>query len=445
MAGIFVFCFIVNRLDYIYANDSEWERNLWHYFYEDKGKIDNLYLGSSHVYHDINPFLLDELNGRYNFSLASPSQVMNGTYYLLREADRENKLSHVYIELYYSPNTKINFEGNREPIEKLAHKNWQNTDYMKFSMNKLAYQHSIADVEKYVDICIPFSRYRANLDDWETIKKTVADKSNHDYINFGNYHRGENENGYDEFWGKGFRYSTKVYKDANRIYRQERILGEEPMAESSEYYLCKAIEYCQGKDIPVTLFVSPIYELQMVSTENYDNYLAQIRGIADKYNVELYDFNLAKEEYLPIQDTKYFRDIGHLNSVGADMYTEFFHRVVSGNELENKAYFYESYAEKLENTAPAIYGIYYREADYREAEQETGETAQIKNMWVASNRNDGMEYRIILTPDEKEQYMVQDFSENKMFAIDSSEHGICTVVYRMKDTPDMIGTMEINY
>lgn len=105
MARVLIFCVVLSGLNYIYVDVPPWERILWHNFYESEGKIDNLYLGSSHVYYDIDPFLMDELNGQYNFNLSTSGQVMNGTYYLLREADRHNDLSHVYIELYYGRNT----------------------------------------------------------------------------------------------------------------------------------------------------------------------------------------------------------------------------------------------------------------------------------------------------------------------------------------------------
>lgn len=428
VAGILIFCVGVNVLNYIYVPASEWEDFLWHNFYEDKGKIDNLYLGSSHVFFDLDPFLLDELNGQYNFNLATPTQLMNGTYYLLREADRENELSHVYVELYYGYNVKEKSSEDKEPIVTLSYRNWNNIDYMKFSLNKLAYMHSIMDTEEYVNICIPFSRYRSKLDDWESVRQIVKEKKNiNDQTNYDNGRR-----------KKGYQYSTTVYTDEGRVYRRHCVLEEEPMTELSESYFRKTIEYCQKRDIPVTLFVSPIYELKLISAENYDNYVNQIREIADEYNVEIYDFNLAKEEYLPIQDTKYFSDAGHLNSIGVSMYTEFFHKVVSGDASENKKYFYNSYAQKLQNTAPAVYGIYYSQTE------QTDDDPRMKNMWIASNRDEGMEYRIILTPDGEESYMVQDFSENKAF-LDSSEHGVCTIVYRIKDMPDTVQTMEINY
>ena len=78
IAGLFVFCMIAKGLNYIYVPDSEWERIVMHHFYDDRGQIDNLFLGSSHLHNDIDPFMLDELNGQYNFNLATPAQLLNG-------------------------------------------------------------------------------------------------------------------------------------------------------------------------------------------------------------------------------------------------------------------------------------------------------------------------------------------------------------------------------
>lgn len=432
--GLFLFCEIAKGLNYIYVPDSEWERIVMHHFYEDEGKIDNLFLGSSHLHNDIDPFLLDERNGQYNFNLATPAQLMNGTYYLLREADKKNHLSHVYIEMYY--NYHVKDDDNTEPIITEPFRNWQVTDYMKFSYNKLAYMDSIADMEEYPGILLPFSRYRSELDNWDHIKATMAGKKGEEYINFKSSHYFEDGNGYEECREKGYRYSTRIYQDRNRLYEQGYILAQRSLAETSEYYLREVISYCQKKNIPVTLFVSPIYELQVISTEGYDDYTGQIREIADEYDVDFYDFNLAKDEYLPIQQTKYFMDVEHLNADGAALFTDFFWQVVSADETDNERYFYDSYIEKLESKEPELYGIYYREDE------------QVKRMRIASNRETGMEYRIVLTPTEPEgnvEYMVQDFGENKDFTVDGVEHGTCTITCRISGKSEPVQEVEIEY
>ena len=162
---LMVFTGIAHALNYIYLNpdDSNLERIFWHNFYEDEGKIDNIYLGSSHVFCDLNPNILDDINGQYNFNMATPGQLLNGSYYILKEADRINELSNVYLELYYY-NVKDYPGSVSERISHEYFRNWQNTDYMRMSLNRLQYMFAIADCEWYADIFLPFVRYRGKLD-----------------------------------------------------------------------------------------------------------------------------------------------------------------------------------------------------------------------------------------------------------------------------------------
>ena len=443
MGAVFIVGGMFDMLNYMYVEDDiTWERTLWHYFYEDTGRIDNLYLGSSHVYCDINPMQLDDINGKYNFNMASPGQLLNGSYYLLKESDKNNSLSHVYLELYYLCSAKVN--DDLDPIDTAYYRNWYNTDYMRLSYNKICYILSFSGTEKYIDTLLPFSRYRIHLDNWNYIKGIVEGKKKEMYLSY--RYRREDSDGYVEYMRQGYHYSTWKFMDKSRRYEQGRILENNPLGEKSEKYLRKIITYCQKQDIPITLFVSPIDELQLISTENYDNYIEQIKEISEEYNVPFYDFNLAKEEYLPIHYGKYFMDIEHLNHTGASMFTPFFNEVVSKNMNENEKYFYASYAEKLQSEDPAIYGFYFRESEMPE---ESAKQEKILACKIASNREKGMEYRIILTINEEEgesvQQMLQDFSENKEFTIPADEHGICTIVARMKDNPEEVQTLEINY
>lgn len=423
VVGFVIFYGIVTVLNFLYIleSDSQTERALWNGYYQSEGKISHLYLGSSHVYCDINPFLLDERNGQYNFDMATPGQLMNGTYYLLKEADKNNELSHVYVELYYYFNVKEYFNQYEEPIKTNAFRNWTILDHMKFSWNKLIYMGMTTQTEQYPDVLLGFVRYRSKIDDWGYAGENAIQKMGHD-----DKEKVENTRGYAS--------RDTVYQERERLYQQSCILEENPMAKSSENYLRKAITYCQQRQIPVTLFVSPTYELQLISTEGYDNYVDQVREIAEEYQVDFYDFNLAKEEYLPIQKTEYFGDIGHLNTKGADLFTDFFWQVVSGTVSDNTGYFYDSYGQKLQNQEPAVYGIYYRASEDSE-----------KNMWVASNREAEMEYKITCTTSEGERHTIQDFHENKVFKVPAWEQGTCEITCRLKNMPNSEQTVEIVY
>lgn len=438
MGALFVFYGISEFLNDIYVDENAWSHVLWHYFYEDNGRIENLYLGSSHVFCDLNPTQLDELNGKYNFNLASSGQRLNGSYYLLREADEKNDLSHVYLELYYWCSTKDLL--GQDPIEANYYYHWNNTDSMRMSYQKLGYIFSFLNFDNSLETFFPFTRYRTRLDDWKYIKEILEKKNSEAYLSYKYQEEFRDGNGYEEYLPQGYFYTSRIFLDEQRLYWQERILEKEPIGEKSEQYLRKIICYCQKRGIPITLFQSPVDELQLISTGEYDNYTAQIRRIAEEYGVDFYDFNLTKEEYLPIHQGGNFRDVGHLNYAGAAIFTDFFHEVVSREADKNGEYFYASYAEKLKEQPPAIYGLYYRES---ETEEETPEENRV--YWIASNRAAGMEYRILVTPDEGRQRTIQDFAENSVFELPKAESGICTIVARMKEQPDEVQTLEINY
>ncbi len=387
-------------------------------------------LAALFVYCDINGALLDKLNGQKNFNLSSPGQLINGSYYLLKEAVMGNNLSGVYLELYYLYLTKDNFRGG-EPVCSEYYANWKNTDYMKSSLNKLEYMLSISEVDKYMATLFPFSRYRANLDDWVYISQVMESKQEENYLTYGQF---------SELAEWGYQSdAVDKFKDADRLFEQSRILEENPVGEQAEKYLRKIISYCKKKNIPIVLFISPIDYLQLISTKKYDNYVNQIKKIAKEYDVPFYDFNLVKEEYLPVWNEKNFRNIDHLNDTGAKLFTSFFSGTVTTSMSENEKYFYNSYDEKLQSMAPAVYGLYYRDL------------GQNRIYHIASNREEGMEYRITVTPDSEEpgggieQVVISDFTEEKEFTLPVSEHGICTIEGKMKEGGELVKPLAVNY
>lgn len=442
--AVLIFVGVCGVLNYMYVNpeDSKWERVLWHNFYNDDGKIENLYLGSSHVYTGLNPYLLDEMTGQYNFNLASPDQVLNGTFYLLKEADRNNNLSHVYVELFYMCCTKDSSDMGTDMIEERYYRNWQNTDRMKSSLNKLEYMVSMAGMDKWVNVFFPFTRYREKLGDTDYLKQTVTSKQADAYRAY-EYHKDYDDgNGYDEYRKQGYFYSTRVFQDAERLFPQTRVLTQNPIGEISEEYLRKVIAYCQKRDIPITLFCVPIDDLRLISTVDYDAFVKQVREIAGENNVDFYDFNLAKEEYLPIHSGGYFKDIHHLNHIGSEMFTAFFHKVVSGNAEDSKKYFYGSYTEKLRKEPPAVYGLYYSDSEIMEGSQK-----RVRTLQIASNREQEMEYRVYVKNDKQENTLVQDFSNNKKCEVEMGvdEHGVYIVEARITGTAEIISSLEIAY
>lgn len=424
-----IICFLAGNsiLNYLYWAEDNWCRILWHNYYGRTENIEYLYLGSSHVYCDLNPEILGEKNEKNNFNMAVGSGRLIDSYYLLKEAERHNKIEKVYVEMYYCLSTGVH--GNYQERES-TQIGWRWVDYMKPSFYKMATMASMNPIRYYPEAMFPFIRYREHLMDGNWIRERNNAKSQEDYKNY-NYN-----DGVSEFRDKGYYYTTREL--GNLLFNRDRKPEEMQLTEDAETYLRKIVEYCQRKDISITLFSSPMYEIQPISTGNYDCYADQIKDIATEYGIAYYDFNMVKEEFLPIQNPEYFMDIGHLNAKGAEIYTDFFHQVVTAPPDENEKYFYHSYQEKLENTEPKVYGIFY----YDVKENESGKN---RKMEIASNRDSELEYQIFLTVGDEERHMLQDFTENKEFCISPEEHGVCQIIWRSKNDRKNTESMEITY
>lgn len=428
------FQLVVSGLNYIYVDaEHPWYRVMWHHYYEDEGKIDCIILGSSHVYCDIDPSLLNSTSDDYWFNLASPSQCLVDSYYLLKEADRGNELSHIYLELYYDCSAKDSLKDNIDPIkdQSICDRSWQNIDFMKNSINKVQYMLSVFNKDNTVSMLFPFCRYRMKLGDWDYIKQNLQAKEKKEYQSYEYRYHFEDGNGYLEYRRQGYFYSTREFW--GHLYEQSKVLEEDPIGYVSEKYLRKIISYCQKRNIAITLFVSPMNDLQLVSTKNYDHFIQEVNDIAAEYKVDFYDFNLVREGYLPIHSKDFFYDMGHLNGAGANLFTSFFQQIVSGNAADNQKCFYSSYEEKMQETPATVYGLYYQDAEDR-------------MFYIASNRDEELEYKVVVTPAAGEPYIVQDFSTNKIFSLPLSENGVCSVFYKKcNESDDAARVCEIGF
>lgn len=332
-----ILCMIVmgKFLEYLLVEDDGFTQAVMKDFYGMEENIDNLYLGSSHVHYDIKPAILDEITGENNFSLSTGLQPMNASYYLLKEADQNHELSHVYLEL--SCGLTTGEYGEIKNYEQLPN-NWRVLNYVKPSVNKLQWMLDISDPKYYYLSFIPARRYYKELLDGVYIGNTVQNKLAD----------------YETKWKGGYVY--KGYREdftvAEGMYckAENRVtLGEKPLSEDVEEYLLKIIEYCEKNQIRLTLFTSPIMDCELQNIEDYDNWRTQIKQLADEHSINYFDFNLCKTEYLDLNDVQYWRDNNHLNTWGADVYTQFLGEVFEeekNGENDPYRYFYESYALK---------------------------------------------------------------------------------------------------
>lgn len=174
--AVCVLCIITTGklLDYILVAEDGFTKQLMTDFYNMEDNVDNIYLGSSHVHYNIKPEILDVISGENNYNLATGLQPMNTSYYLLKEAGKENKISHVYLEL--SCGLTTGDYGKIKTYEQLPN-NWRVLDYVKPSLNKLQWILDISEPEYYYLSFFPARRYYKEFLDGAYISGQLQNKA----------------------------------------------------------------------------------------------------------------------------------------------------------------------------------------------------------------------------------------------------------------------------
>lgn len=434
-------------LEYLLINDGgTFERLMMHDFYENTENIDNLYLGSSHVYCDLNPAVLDEINGKNNFNLSTSAQPLIASYYLLIEADKKNDLACVYLDLWNG--LLVDEHGSwKEPEELLT--SWQVLDQMKFSTNKLNWMLDSTDYQHVYLSLLPSVRYKNRLLDFDYLAGQLHNKTESDYLCY---------NDFEGYRQKGYRYTEQKLEDLYRTTSVEVLVGSHELLADAKEYLVKIIEYCDKKDINLRLCANPVSNWNLCLEANYDQYLMQIRELVSQYDLEYYDFNLCKEEYLDINEGIYWYDNNHLNAYGAEIYSNvfgtFFEKLEKG-EIQSSDYFYDSYQEKLDNIEERVFGVIVEEMDDEAKAEylassgiESAEDYRFFDLSTVDNlKSDQIEtYVYRVESGTKDKIVLQDWDRNTKYIFPTgAEGGKLYIKIRNVRTKEEYGEINIEY
>lgn len=335
-----VFCGFMIGLEkiweyFIYDDTMEEARTVMFDFYHQE-KIDNLFLGCSHVYFDLNPELMNEYTGEVNFNLSTPLQPMAASYYLLKEADKLYDIGTVYLEMFYG--VSLQKAGILY--------SWRVYDYMPLSINKLEFMTSTGDArERYLGFFRARRMWQNALDIekmgeiWE--KKCGENYRAHKWIKV-------NERGVEYFQPGGYVYTEYEMEEDPDSQMEEVIqMGEKPLSKEAEKYLRKILDYCRARKIRIILYMSPLTAYARSGYVGHEYYLEQINEIAGEYGTKYYDFNLCKKDFLDLGEKSYWRDKEHLNIWGAERFTKtFYDIVIRQSAVDKEKYFYPCYEDE---------------------------------------------------------------------------------------------------
>ena len=230
-----------------------------------------------------------------------------------------------------------------------------------------------------------------------------------------------------------YRYSLFFADDSsvpiNTVWNQKAYgpIGKAvKITKDNDWYksLMSIINFCKRNNIKLTFVIVPEPEWTIIGKGNYQEYHNLVQNIADKNEIDFFDFNFCKAQYFDARDYSLFRDEDHLNTRGAEVFSLLFSSFFTG-KIPKEQLFHKTYEEKLLAENPTVYGLAGLCVD-----DKTG----IRKGYAIANRNNGIEYRIELTMKNGQNRILKDFSEDSSFELPKNDHGILHLLWKLKSS-----------
>ena len=271
--------------------DKSIERVSSEYSKYPKKTFDVIFTGSSVMMNAIYPLELYENYGISSFNLGCGSQRLASSYYLIKQALREQEPNLVVLDVYMIGATDMP-EG---------------------------FTHYVTD----------FMHYPEKL---EMIMDTISGDKQINYI----YELGAYHGRWDSLTREDFQSKQSIYREgtygAKVHYFSEGFNGfgnitteKEKLPEKQEYYLRKIIELCQKNNVNIMLTLMPLDYSKIIGNidrSKWQLYWNEVQDIADEYNIEYLNFMYHYEE-LNLDLSKDTDGGTHLNAYGAEKMTKY--------------------------------------------------------------------------------------------------------------------------
>ena len=297
---------------------------------QEEGTLDTLFCGTSRTYSGLNPAIYDELTGSNSFNMATSAQDISNTYYIIKDAIRNNPIETIYLEVSVPTLGKTDNDTGRVVSTERIYTLWGKLDAALHESNSnlqvrdLFYSTRVSD---YFD----FEEVKKNI-----LYKLSADSDTPPVTRPKKLH----------YICKGFYSSFRVYKPADTISIKKRYIWDRnKLYQPSVDALNDILTLCAENDIEVILYSPPISEPILPLIGDLNDMHACYQEIADAYGIDFYDMNFLID-HQTIFTNEMFRDSMHLNINGAEILTSTLARIHEDNE-HAAFYFTEEYMGEL--------------------------------------------------------------------------------------------------
>ena len=300
-------------------------------------KIDTVYLGTSKVYSSLDPKIIDAEFGSYSLNCGTASQTVKGSYFYLRQLITQVNVKQVIYDMSCYQFTSLKDENENT----LAHR-MIILDRITNPIVRTQYIAESFDLDELVNAIFPAYLYKKNSD---SIIPTVKMKMSDAYRNYGYYESAESTH-----------YGERGFIVMNRTATKQELVDDlnfnnysDTFDEDAIKYFYEIVKLCKENKIKLFLVSVPFTGLLMEKMDNYDIYHDLFLSLAQKENLDYYDFNYFKRRAVELKDTDFFENV-HLNYGGAEKVSQWIGAVLeksrNGEDVSNE--FYSSRSEVLQ-------------------------------------------------------------------------------------------------
>lgn len=323
-------------------NLTSYTRTLSHEFYE-QDNIDILFCGASHVSHGIDPRIADKVFGCVTFNTGTPSQGINGTYAIIKQALETYDVSRIFLEADFAVACKGAFND-----KKMGKADFLSGELLRSTRIKNEFILDSSSPSGLLNAYLPIGKDKMMTMNPVKIGKklkAVIDGSYFDYT----YSDPESE-----YAGKGCVLDYEAIPDGGfyNYYNEPAFL---PITDYWKYYIEKITALCSSHNVELVFYSMPCSDFYLHEKGDYDVYYSYLKDYFSSLGYEYYDFNLCNEKYLSLEDHD-FSDDNHLNINGIPKYTEVFCKFFT-DTIPEKDLFFNSYKDKTDAQPDRCYGL----------------------------------------------------------------------------------------
>lgn len=343
---ILVFFVVFMLLSFVIAflmkdDANSYSRVLTHEFYQQQN-IDIMFCGASHVSHGMDCRISDKEFGVNTFNAGTPSQGINGTYAIIRQAIKNYRVSKIFLETDFAITCR---EGSDHPV--MGKSDFIVEGFIRDPLIKMQFVIENSSADNILNAVLPIGKDKL---------MTFSPKKNFNKLKslitgeYFKYKYGSKDSGYA---GKGCVLDYDVVENgtfSNDIFEPEF----KPVSPYWKEYIVRIADLCRENNIELVFYSMPGSDFYLHEKGDYDVFYNEISSYISSLGYEYYDFNLCKPSYC-LEDRDYSDD-NHLNANGIEKFSHIFCDLFTG-KVSKEEMFWSSYKEKTDNQEPKIYGL----------------------------------------------------------------------------------------